>query len=117
MPYLVHSAEDRRAMLDALGAASMEALLGDVPPQLRVPRIDLAPGLSEFETMARVEALAGRNRAFEARRTFRGGGVYRRFIPAAVDAVISKPEFYTATRRTSPRPRRARCRRSSSTRR
>jgi glycine dehydrogenase subunit 1 len=96
MPYLVHSAEDRRAMLEALGTDSMEGLLRDVPAQLRVPRIELAPGLSELETMARVEALAGRNRVFEARRSFRGGGVYRRFIPAAVDAVIGKPEFYTA---------------------
>src|SRR5207253_5342488 len=30
------------------------------------------------------------------RLTFRGGGVYRRFIPAAVAAVTGKPEFYTA---------------------
>ena len=83
-------------MLEALHADSMDALLADVPAHLRVPRIDLASGLSEFEAMARVQGLADRNRLFEARKTFRGGGVYRRFIPAAVDAVISQPEFYTA---------------------
>ena len=96
MPYLVHSGEDRRAMLDALGADSLDSLLVDVPSRLRVRAIDLAPGLSELDTMARMQELASRNRVFDARRTFRGGGVYRRFIPAAVDAVISKPEFYTA---------------------
>ena len=83
-------------MLDALGAPTMDALLVDVPAQLRVRRIELPDGLSEFDTLARLQDLAGRNRHFEARRTFRGGGVYRRFAPAAVDAVISKPEFYTA---------------------
>src|SRR6266567_6283143 len=46
--------------------------------------------------MAQVSALAGRNRVYPDRLTFQGGGVYRRFIPAVVAAVTSKPEFYTA---------------------
>ena len=96
MPYLVHSADDRREMLEALGASSIDDLLVDIPARLRVGALGLEPGLSEHETMARVRALAGRNRVFEDRLWFRGGGVYRRFIPAAVSAVISKPEFYTA---------------------
>src|SRR5207245_8223835 len=58
--------------------------------------LGLAEGLPEAETMAALRKLAGRNRVFDDRLTFRGGGVYRRFIPAAVNAVISKPEFYTA---------------------
>jgi glycine dehydrogenase subunit 1 len=94
--YLVHSEEDRRAMLEALGAASMDDLLVDIPGRLRVEGIDLEPGLSELDTMARVRALAARNRVFDDRLSFRGAGVYRRFIPAAVAAVTSKPEFYTA---------------------
>ena len=96
MPYLVHSATDRREMLDALGADSLDDLLTDVPAGLRRDGLDLEAGLSEFETMARVRALAARNRVFEDRLWFAGGGVYRRFVPAAVSAVISKPEFYTA---------------------
>jgi len=96
MPYLVHSTDDRRAMLEALGAASMDELLVDIPARLRLRSLGLEPGLSEQETMARMRALAGRNRVFEDRLWFRGAGVYRRFIPAAVSAVISKPEFYTA---------------------
>ncbi len=83
-------------MLAALGANDFEDLLRDVPRGLRLRGLELAPGLSELETMARVGALAGRNRVFDDRLTFRGGGVYRRFIPAAVGAVLSKPEFYTA---------------------
>jgi len=96
MPYVVHSEADRQGMLDALGARSLDDLLVDVPASLRLDRLDLEPGLSEFETMARVRELAARNQVFEDRFWFAGGGVYRRFIPAAVSAVISKPEFYTA---------------------
>jgi len=83
-------------MLAAVGVDSMEGLLVDIPQSLRIPRLELPDGLSEFETMSEIGSLAARNRVFADRLTFRGGGVYRRFIPAAVAAVTSKPEFYTA---------------------
>jgi len=83
-------------MLAAIGVDSMDGLLVDIPRSLRIESLALPAGLSEFETMAQVEALAARNRTFADRLTFRGGGVYRRFIPAAVAAVTSKPEFYSA---------------------
>jgi glycine dehydrogenase subunit 1 len=83
-------------MLAAIGVSSMDALLDDIPRSLRLPALELPAGLSEFETMAHIESLAAQNRVFADRLTFRGGGVYRRFIPAAVAAVTSKPEFYTA---------------------
>ncbi len=96
MPYLVHSEEDRASMLAAIGVQSMDGLLLDIPSSLRIKALELPAGLSEFETMAEIATLAARNRVFPDRLTFRGGGVYRRFIPAAVAAVTSKPEFYTA---------------------
>src|ERR671923_2986214 len=96
MPYHVHSEDDRAAMLAELGVTSTEELLSDVPASLRLRHLDLPAGLSELQTMSRMRELAARNRTCEDRFWFRGGGVYRRFVPAAVDAVISKPEFYTA---------------------
>ncbi len=96
MPYLVHSEEDRAAMLEAIGVRSMDDLLVDIPQSLRLDALELPDGLSEFDTMSQIESLAARNRVFPDRLTFRGGGVYRRFIPSAVAAVTSKPEFYTA---------------------
>jgi len=83
-------------MLTALGLDSVEDLLADIPQGLRRDTLELPAGLSELDTMARLRELAGRNRVFADRLCFRGGGVYRRFIPAAVSAVTSKPEFYTA---------------------
>ena len=96
MPYLVHAADDRKQMLDTVGVGSVDELLVDIPPSIRSRELDLPDGLSEAETMRLIRGLAGRNRVFEDRFWFRGGGVYRRFIPAAVSAVTSKPEFYTA---------------------
>jgi glycine cleavage system P protein (glycine dehydrogenase) subunit 1 len=83
-------------MLETIGVRSMDDLLVDIPQSLRLDSLQLPNGLSEFETMAQVRALAERNRVYADRLTFRGGGVYRRFIPSAVAAVTSKPEFYTA---------------------
>jgi len=83
-------------MLETIGVRSIDDLLVDIPQSLRLESLSLPDGLSEFETMVQVKALAERNRVFPDRLTFRGGGVYRRFIPAAVAAVTSKPEFYTA---------------------
>ena len=83
-------------MLQTIGVESIDDLLVDIPQSLRLEGLQLPAGLSELETMAQVSALAARNRVYPDRLTFRGGGVYRRFIPAAVAAVTSKPEFYTA---------------------
>src|SRR5438093_8317586 len=83
-------------MLEKIGVRSMDDLLVDIPQSLRLDALQLPNGLSEHETMAQVSGLASRNRVFPDRLTFRGGGVYRRFIPAAVTAVTSKPESYTA---------------------
>src|SRR4030088_2179648 len=83
-------------MLEGSGVQSMDDLLLDIPRSLRIKDLDLPAGLSEYETMSHIASLAARNRIFADRLTFRGGGVYRRFVPAAVAAVTSKPEFYTA---------------------
>src|SRR5881628_504782 len=71
-------------MLEKIGVRSMDDLLVDIPQSLRLDALQLPNGLSELETMAQVSGLASRNRVFPDRLTFRGGGVYRRFIPAAV---------------------------------
>src|SRR3989442_7370615 len=83
-------------MLETIGVGSMNDLLVDIPQSLRLESLQLPDGLSEVETMAQISALADRNRVFADRLTFRGGGIYRRFIPAAVEAVPSKSAFYTA---------------------
>src|SRR2546423_15006941 len=82
-------------MLESIGVSSMNDLLVDIPQSLRLESLQLPDGLSEFETMAQVSALADRNKVFPDRLTFRGGGVYRRFIPAAGAAGPPHPRVPT----------------------
>ena len=64
-------------MLETIGVGSMNELLVDIPQSLRLESLQLPDGLSEFETMAQISALANRNTVFPDRLTFRGGGIYR----------------------------------------
>src|SRR5260370_27295334 len=92
-------------MLAAIGVRSMEDLLVDIPSALRIKALDLPAGLSEHETMAQISSLAAGNRVFPDRLTFRGGGGYPRFIPAAGAAVTSQPQVFTASPAPQPAAR------------
>lgn len=94
MAYGPHTADDRSRMLAALGLASVETLFEDIPSQVRAKGLDLPPPEPELSLAAHLSALAGRNRVDLA--SFLGAGVYRHYVPAAVDTVISRGEFYTA---------------------
>ena len=54
-------------MLETIGVESMNDLLVDIPQSLRLDSLQLPSGLSEFETMAQVTALAGRNACQQVR--------------------------------------------------
>ena len=96
MPYIPHSDEDRKAMLAAIGLRSIEELFADVPEHARFPELDLPPALSEMEARWELEALAGANFTAADGPCFLGAGAYHHFVPAVVDAVLSRGEFYTA---------------------
>ncbi len=96
MPYIPHSDADRRAMLDAVGAQSIDDLFADVPESVRFPDLELPAALSELGVRWEMDALAGANFTTADGSCFLGAGAYRHFVPAVVDAVISRGEFYTA---------------------
>jgi glycine dehydrogenase subunit 1 len=87
---------DRAAMLAALGAERVEDLFRDVPAARRFPRLDLPAPLSEQELLRELAAAAGQNAAGPGVPCFLGAGSYRHFVPAVVDAVVSRSEFATA---------------------
>ena len=94
MPFIANTDAQRREMLEAIGVASTEELFRDIPAELRCPRLDIPDGLSEQEVQARLAALADHNTTGLV--SFLGGGIYDHFIPAAVEAIVSRSEFYTS---------------------
>ncbi len=94
MPYVPHTPDEVRAMLDTIGVSSMDALFAEIPAALRPKSFDLPKGLPEMETRRRLEDLALRNRTDLV--SFLGGGFYDHYVPSAVNALISRSEFYTA---------------------
>ena len=97
MPYFPNTDEDRQAMLEAIGVASIDELFEMVPdgsaaaaragPALRDGRAgtDRPPGVAGRQNTSASQAVC-----------FLGGGSYDHFIPAVVDVVASRGEFYTA---------------------
>ncbi|MFA5287052.1 MAG: aminomethyl-transferring glycine dehydrogenase subunit GcvPA [Candidatus Omnitrophota bacterium] len=94
MNYVPHTELDREEMLKAIGLKSVDELFRDIPVNLRPRSFDIPPGKSEFEVVEYLKLLAAKNATHLT--NFVGGGFYDHYIPAAVDALASKPEFYTA---------------------
>jgi glycine dehydrogenase subunit 1 len=97
MSYFPHTPEDRQEMLAQIGVDSIEDLLKTIPNELRLAE-PLAVGeqLSEVELTAHLETLADQNTNSAQLASFLGGGVYDHYVPAVVDFLSSRSEFYTA---------------------
>ncbi len=88
--------DDRAAMLAAIGAESVDDLFADVPEGVRLGRpLDLPAGKPEQEVYATLRDLAARNVSAEDELMFLGAGMYDHYVPALVDAIISRSEFLT----------------------
>ena len=97
MPYILNTPADEAAMLAAVGAASLDNLFAQVPADARLGRpLDIPAAMGEIELASHVAALGRKNAAAGEHVCFLGGGAYDHFIPAVVDAVSSRSEFYTA---------------------
>ncbi len=97
MAYLFNTPEDISAMLATIGAASVDELFAPIPPHLRLTKpLAIPAALSELELTRRMGQLAARNTGVEQTVCFLGGGAYDHFIPAVVDSLASRGEFYTS---------------------
>jgi glycine dehydrogenase subunit 1 len=97
MTYISNTNTDRQAMLDAIGARSLEDLFRDIPEELkdRFRPLNL-PARSELEARRILETLASLNTDAQETISFQGGGIYDHYIPSIVSHVTSRSEFYTA---------------------
>lgn len=83
-------------MLSALGISSVDELFTDVPKKARLGRLGVGPGHEEYEVVETIDRILERNRTLTHFACFLGGRITPRYIPAAVDAILSRSEFYTA---------------------
>lgn len=98
MPYLFHTDEDRAAMLQSIGASSIDEIIdAQVPESVQLNRpLALPPPVGEMELTAELSRLAAKNASASSHVCFLGGGAYDHFIPAAVDEIASRGEYYTS---------------------
>ena len=94
MPYIPHTPEDIRAMLDRIGASSIDDLFDEIPAALR---IDSLAGVPEALSEMDVARLAGERATADGRSmNFIGAGAYEHHIPAPVWALVTRGEIYSA---------------------
>jgi glycine dehydrogenase subunit 1 len=97
MAYILNTPDDVRGMLSAIGLDSLDDLFDMVPPEHRLNRpLAIPPALTELGLTTHVSEIAAKNEGADRRPCFLGGGCYDHFVPAVVDALASRGEFFTA---------------------
>ena len=94
--FIPHTDEDRSAMLAAIGIERMEEMFHDVPAKHRFPELDLPPAMTEMEIVAELQNIAISNETVRDLVCFLGAGAYNHYIPAVVESILRRGEFYTA---------------------
>jgi glycine dehydrogenase subunit 1 len=94
MAFIPHTEAEVAAMLAAIGASSIDELFDEIPASLRVRSLDgIPPALNEME----IGRLMSERAQSDGRPlSFLGAGAYEHHIPAAVWAVATRGEFYSA---------------------
>lgn len=94
--YISITEAERAAMLAAIGVSSTTDLFVDVPAEWRFPQLDLPAPMSEPELVRELQTRSGANANIHSHSIFLGAGAYNHFVPAAVDQILRRGEYYTA---------------------
>ncbi len=97
MPYISNTDRDRQEMFARIGIKKFEELIQAIPEKFRLNHdLDLDKAMSELEITHKIKSQTCQNLCSQSANSFLGAGVYDHFIPAAVDSIVSRPEFFTA---------------------
>ncbi|MCK5579198.1 MAG: aminomethyl-transferring glycine dehydrogenase subunit GcvPA [Planctomycetes bacterium] len=97
MSYIPHTDQDIKEMLAVIGVKSIPELFQSVPSNWHLQKkLNLPPALSELALSRFVRQLAEKNISAASRPSFLGAGCYHHFIPAVVDHLAGRSEFYTS---------------------
>jgi len=98
MPYITNTDTDRKEMLEFIGVNKFEDLLTEIPEEfiLKEPLKNLEKGSNEWDVTKKLSALSKKNINTNDFTSYLGAGSYDHFIPSAIGAITSRPEFSTA---------------------
>ncbi len=92
-----HTPEDKKQMLDRIGVKSFDELISVIPDKLRFKgKLDLPEPMSELEIIKHCSEIAAKNSNQNNFVSFLGGGAYDHYIPAVINHILLRSEFYTA---------------------
>jgi glycine dehydrogenase subunit 1 len=97
MRYIQNTPDEISQMLETIGKKSIQELFEPIPQQIRLKqKLNLPQPLSEYEVYKHMQAIAKKNLTTEDFVSFLGAGCYEHYIPAVVNAISSRGEFYTS---------------------
>ncbi|HEY8499645.1 MAG TPA: aminomethyl-transferring glycine dehydrogenase subunit GcvPA [Clostridia bacterium] len=95
--YIPNTDGQKQEMLSEIGAAGIDDLFCDIPEKIRLKRtLNLPTSLSDIELAKHMQMLSDKNSDTDHYTCFIGAGAYDHYIPAIIDQLVSRQEFYTA---------------------
>jgi glycine cleavage system P protein (glycine dehydrogenase) subunit 1 len=94
MAFIPHTEADVAAMLETIGVKRIEDLFDEIPQRLRAGSLAGVPDALNEMQIGRL--MSERARADGVALSFLGAGAYEHHIPAAVWAIATRGEFYSA---------------------
>lgn len=95
--YIGNTRADRENMLKEIGFLDIDSLFDSIPEALKLNRkLNIKEAQSEMELVKSIKSLSNENANLDDYTCFLGAGAYDHYIPAVVDQIISRQEFYTA---------------------
>lgn len=95
--YIGNTNEDREQMLKEIGCDSIDSLFKAVPDSVRLKtNLNIPSAQSEMELVKQIKLLSNKNLNLDDYTCFLGAGAYDHYIPAAIDQLALRQEFYTA---------------------
>lgn len=97
-PYIPNDTPSiRNTLLQNIGLRSVDEAFSDIPSMVRLSeRLALPSAHSEAQVRHTVETLLRKNASAKENLSFLGGGAWHHYVPAVVDAIISRGEFLTS---------------------
>ncbi len=94
--FIPHTKAETEEMLKSIGVCNLADLFADVPEKYRFPRLNLPSGVTEMEVLSELEDYSQANEPVSELVSFLGAGAYNHYIPAVIDSLLRRGEFYTA---------------------